>query len=345
MPFIQSLRKNPSRFLHVLVLDEADWGISSGSVIDKFLQHLASVEEQICQSHKIRPSLIILLVSATIDVLTYVIEKISDEKQRVDWYNLRHSDSNKFGTPHYRDINQLRLCNDCNTSLLSQSTKADRSLFVAKEYCNTIEICLANVFGEENTNWKSKAAWEALKFLLPGNTNEEIATRARSTDYYPEKNYMILVRLDLNDHVTYLYEKVLKIFKDVSAQIKSEFQPFEVIQLIQDSNSIIRQLSSKAIRYLHLDDQVSDSDFDVSRLNNLPCLILVNDKLGRGERLPPNCMAFDVRARYKGDTEDMKGFASTFIQDIGRCCGHHKPEALILISVTDKNQRASGEAG
>lgn len=344
MRFIKVLRKNPLNFLHVLVLDEADWGISSESVIDKFLQHLASIEEEIRQSHQIQPSLIILLVSATIDVLACVINKFTDEKQRVDWYNLRHSDENKFGAPYYRDINRLRLCNDLNASLLALPTISDRSLFIAEEYYKTIKNCLNNIIEKQNINWNSSTAGNALKFLLPGNNTEEISTRARSADYYSEENYMVLVRLNLNEHVTHLHGKILRIFKDMSEQIKLDFQPFEVIQLIQDSDSIVQQLSPKAIRYLHLDDQVSESDFDVSRLNNLPCLILVNAKLGRGERLPSSCMAFDVRSRYKGDAADMKGFASTFIQDVGRCCGHHKPEALILMSVTDENQCASGKA-
>jgi hypothetical protein len=41
----------------------------------------------------------------------------------------------------------------------------------------------------------------------------------------------------------------------------------------------------------------------------------------------------------------MKGYASTFIQDIGRCCGHEKPKAVVLMSLTDKNDCASGETG
>ncbi|CAF0937166.1 unnamed protein product [Adineta steineri] len=195
-------------------------------------------------------------------------------------------------------------------------------------------------------DWTSKkTAWKALQFLLYGNTNEEISSRARATGYYSENNYMILVRLNLNDHVTQLYNKVLELFRRVSTKIKKEFQPFEVIQLIQGSDPIVKQLSSKARRHLRLDDQVSDSDVDVSRLVNLPCFILVNRKLGRGERLPSSCMAFDVRSRYNGDAADMRGFASTFIQDIGRCCGHHKPKALVLVSVFDETQQSGGEVG
>ena len=49
-----------------------------------------------------------LLVSATIDVLTRVIDLYEDETQRVDWSKLRHHETVKFGTHEYRDIFDLR---------------------------------------------------------------------------------------------------------------------------------------------------------------------------------------------------------------------------------------------
>ena len=348
--FIQVLQQRPQDVLHILVFDEAHWGINSGSVIDNFFQYLVQVCENIIETNGSMPSLFILLVSATIDVLSRVIDSYKDDGHHVDWSELRRSDSAKFGTPDYRDISNLRLRNDPNPTILRQRTMVERSAIVRDEYRKTIKACLTHFITQRNTDcqnddWQDNATWTAVKFLFPGNTIDEISARACSTDYNATDNYMILLRLQSNEHIDELHKATIEMFHRVTKKRTSEFQPFEVIRLVQDSDSISKQLSPKAHRHLRRNHQAVDDTLDVSQLFNLPCLILVNDKLGMGERLSPNCMAFDVRSRYKGDAGDMKGFASTFIQDIGRCCGHKKPEALVLMSITDNDDQASGETG
>ncbi|CAF1395462.1 unnamed protein product [Adineta ricciae] len=327
--------------LHILVFDEAHWGIAKESNSNRFFQRLSQQVTELVNNGK-KPSLIILLVSATIKVLTRAMNEFQEnERHRVNWRDLRLSQTatirQRFAAPNYTGIMKLVVYNDVHSNLISKKNLVDRSSFVVEEYLSTLHYWKATVYdgNTQNDEWKTNGSWQLLKYLLTDDTNKEkIHGLFTAADYAPAGNHTALIRLQQIKDVTSLYEGIMKLFNEIR-QIPGEadFRPFELIQLNNDC--IWDELSDKARRHPSL--QKVRNKCVIKHLHSLPCLILVVDKLGIGERLSSNCMAYDIRARYKGDPNNMDGQESTFVQDVGRCAGHSKPKALVLMAFSSTN--------
>ncbi|PRP79024.1 hypothetical protein PROFUN_13185 [Planoprotostelium fungivorum] len=70
-----------------------------------------------------------------------------------------------------------------------------------------------------------------------------------------------------------------------------------------------------------------ESTYKLSNFKKKATLLIVVDRLRMGERLPKNCVAYDVRSRYGPNSN-----WSTWIQDVGRCAGHNKRPADVYYS-------------
>lgn len=110
---------------------------------------------------------------------------------------------------------------------------------------------------------------------------------------HPGSQKMVLIRLGLVDHAA----ELARYFADAKEK------PFSVIHYVENCP-----------------DKLSD-------YKNKPTLVIVVDRLRMGERLPSNCVAYDVRSRYGPSSN-----GSTWIQDVGRCAGHHKKPATVYYS-------------
>jgi hypothetical protein len=134
-----SLNKNAKRFfkrlqeepdsLHVVIHDEAHYGIRNDGAINTFFQDVRKIMERVDYGRE----LAILLVSATIDVLTEA--KSYDETKRVDWDSL-FSDP-YYAVPSYRSIKDLGYYID--PIIVSESTQDEASKLVVKDYCTAID--------------------------------------------------------------------------------------------------------------------------------------------------------------------------------------------------------------
>ena len=352
--FIRTLKKHPLDYLHVLVLDEAHWGINDDGIVARFFQDFHGVITDLTERE--RPSILVVNVSATCDVLTKVIDQynVLPGSHRVDWHLLRTAHNEKrFAATRYRAIEDLRLRNDQNPRLLAANA-VDRSELVRDEYLVTLKQWIIRLPGTEagdalDRTWHQKPAYEVLALILPGAAKVDSQGRllhpTEAVDELSEsyannvEHQLVIVRLDRNDHLEELNDGMQQLFTTASARTKrAVFCPFEIIVIHQASPSIWSQLTDKGQRRyktMHPNARVSARDFSVLNLKGIPCLILVNDKLSMGERVPTTCMALDVRARYKGTVSKLQNAKSTFIQDVGRCAGYNKPQALIVMAIKD----------
>lgn len=78
--------------MHLLIHDEAHWGIAEKSTINNFLDDLSETIKNL----KEKIYLLIVLVSATIDVLTKVRDPFQEEERRLDWKYLREKEPKYF---------------------------------------------------------------------------------------------------------------------------------------------------------------------------------------------------------------------------------------------------------
>jgi hypothetical protein len=90
------LKKHPQDLLHVLIHDEAHWGMAEKSAINNFLTSVVTETSKLIEAGK-KPTLLVVFVSATIEVLTCA-KQLLNTRRRVAWSWLRESDD-RFKTP------------------------------------------------------------------------------------------------------------------------------------------------------------------------------------------------------------------------------------------------------
>ncbi len=345
-------------YLHILIFDEAHWGIASEGTIDAYFTELADFLEQNAKKTGRTPNLLILKVSATIDVLIQSVEGYASEQgNRVDWNKLRQQP--RFAAPSYRTWSDLQLHNDARAELLEATTLTVRSDLVVKEYLFVMEVFFRWLLGapaqpNERQLANSYCGWRILCQILPliydqkGQLDREKIMAAACETRYSEahgNNHTVLVRLDGIQQVQDLRNGLRRFIADMQHKDRGgpTFQPFEVLALADDDGSLWDQLSEKGHFALSPLGVEPAGGLTAEGLVGLPCILLVCDRLAMGERLTPACTAFDVRGRYSGDVSKIKSNMATFVQDIGRCAGHGKQNATIYTAVSDKNQVAAGK--
>ena len=127
--FFKSLQDDED-VLHIIVHDEAHFGIRNEGEINKFFQELKTELEKVVDQKK-RREVGILLVSATLDVIVKPISSFHDDTQRVSWNDLRKNDAH-FAAPEYRSIHELNYFIDAELQHVSRMGVA--SQFVANQY-------------------------------------------------------------------------------------------------------------------------------------------------------------------------------------------------------------------
>lgn len=257
MPWVDRLLNEPQDYLHLLVFDEAHWGIAQGSLSETFFAHLLAK----LRTMAVRPALVIVKISATIDVLTQVISQYGDDEtgNRVDWSKLRRVDY-RFSTPNYRALSELKLVNVDDKYLGPLTKVCERSAYICDEYTETIRQWTEQFIKPGGVSWrlwKEKGAYEALKYVLPGRSADHTVGDAKSAvdaalsmacassyDSKGPNNHMIVVRLKNRNIKTVVYW-IRAQFRLVSRHLGRDFCAFEVIEYVQDSPPIAKQLSDK----------------------------------------------------------------------------------------------------
>jgi len=284
-----------NKYLHLLIFDEAHWGISSNGNIDSYFKQLADFLDRNFAERRRRPNLLIVKVSATIDVLIRSVDNYAPvDGHRVDWNALRQQP--RFGAPTYRAWSQLDLVNDTRAELLKAVTLSARSDLVVQEYINVIHRFFTWLITDGVPPNHTERSWDILSNILPNGDRQAILDVACATEYKQDSK-VVLVRLDSIDHVQRLRDQLGSIIKAVQSekQIGPRFRPFEVVALAGDSDSLWEQLSDKARRCFGNAEPIGG--LTVEKLVGVPCILIVCDKLAMGERLTPSCMAYDIRGR------------------------------------------------
>eukprot|EP01114_Cavostelium_apophysatum_P021027 TRINITY_DN7217_c0_g1_i1.p1 TRINITY_DN7217_c0_g1~~TRINITY_DN7217_c0_g1_i1.p1 ORF type:complete len:422 (-),score=60.26 TRINITY_DN7217_c0_g1_i1:325-1590(-) len=126
--FLENLTNRPEN-LHLLVLDEFDWGAESGSMINKYLVEVVAALRQ-----RSPRRLLVLMLSATPELLTD-LPKFKDVT--VEWLALAQNRPEYFATPTYRSVYDMNY--ELFTFPRGFKTQVKRSEHVRDEYINALE--------------------------------------------------------------------------------------------------------------------------------------------------------------------------------------------------------------
>ncbi len=141
--------------LHLVVHDEAHYGISKDSNINQFLSKLHDTMTEQKERH-----LAILLVSATSNVITKSVSELESDLNHVDWGSLQNDEH--YRAPNYTSIRDLRYMVD---SEIGKNTKmGDAAKCVIAEY----EKAAENI-GKGEENCEQTPAYTVLKRMVDSN--------------------------------------------------------------------------------------------------------------------------------------------------------------------------------
>ena len=318
-------------------------------------------------------NLLILLVSATSEVIMLPVTKLRNLTHRVAWNDLATSGKAAFRSPLYRSVEELSYFNDHQMvkeirlkeiQLMEkkdppqmedspQMEKKDprqmsialRADLVVQHYIEAAKIvagiCAKSQSPRVNDLDRCSVTQHVLwELIAPYSTNAttSIFGNGSSNDYGFLRKYQ--PKAERNRIVVvrvHSQDDAEKLATEVSNAFfyELEFCPFEVIRYISKT-TVWEQLSPRAQAYFGKEvNRVKD-------LVDIPVLIVVVAKLSMGERLPSNCTIFDVRAPYRGTWSAVNtGSKTKFVQDVGRCAGHKKDKlvARIVTALEDDCER------
>lgn len=315
LPFLQKLSEDKDgSSLHLIVHDEAHWGIMAFSLLEKFFQRVLEIMK--CATDK-KPTLLILLVSATSDVIKMPVQEFhfipgQIMEYTVVWNYLANEGGEAFKTPSYRSVHDLIYKNDIailtemqnkmEKTKKSNLTVTERSAFIVASYIKAAQAIAkkiekgipTNMWNDENMNMSSLALCELLK------CDNGLSGLKKYTPLSP-RNKIVLVRVDTIQDAQDLKKNIELCF---TLDALENNLPFEVIALTSQNN-LTDQLTTKAKKHLQLNQKAEPKTVVVGDLKDIPVFIVVVDMLSMGERLPASCTVFDVRAPYKGSWDSV----------------------------------------
>jgi hypothetical protein len=132
--------------LHLIIHDEAHWGIKAGSLLEKFFLRVLGILSEFDYTR--RPTVLLLLVSATSDVLFEPVKDFNTSRNlqnmyAVDWNGLNRSGMPQFAVPGYRAVDHLTYIHDLTTQVeledgtvlpLADANCTQRSACVSQQY-------------------------------------------------------------------------------------------------------------------------------------------------------------------------------------------------------------------
>jgi hypothetical protein len=326
--FFKSLEEDVAcERLHLIIHDEAHWGIKVGSLLDKFFHRLLDI----MNSMNTKPKLLVLLVSATSDVIQIPVRQFHDNNFVVDWNSLASSGSSAFVAPSYRSIYNLEFVNDCTHGSQLHAKDDDnkqirlttRSTIIVESYTKAARVLSEQI---ATHNFPRPAPADDLsQIALCELLQVDDLIELRSYQKGAKRNKIVFVRVFRIDDAGDLANRVKESFGEC---------PFEIIQLTSQAPPLHEQLSERGREYL-----CGNTARTIKRVNDLqdiPVLIVTVQKMAMGERMPSSCSVFDIRVPYKGSWDCVTSGSNTkFVQDVGRCAGHkiNSPRTKILLAL------------
>jgi hypothetical protein len=232
--------------------------------------------------YKDNKNFVLVLMSATGEVLTALDSVL--QLKLVNWQSLKRSKDLVYSSDSYVPVEDLKYHVDEKCHNKNETLLSED---ITNEY-----LAAYKAFGKEKL---STFAYDALSVL----TDFEI-----SGDEYIRGN-MVILRLANNS----LIRKIKSKFKNA---------PFDSLYHSEEL-TISSSLSDRARNTLTC-RSIVPKEARILDLKNIPCLVLVNKKLGMGERIPKTCRIYDIRGKYSQGIN----IRSTFIQDVGRAAGHYR---------------------
>jgi hypothetical protein len=149
IPFLTGLKSDTAcENLHLIIHDEAHWGIKANSLLEKFFLRVLQILKEFGSIPSPCPTLLVLLVSATSDVLFKPVQEFSTavglkNMYAVDWNGLNRTGMSQFVASSYRAVDHLSYINDVTSSckkkdgsdgLLTEGMWTHRSVSVCQQY-------------------------------------------------------------------------------------------------------------------------------------------------------------------------------------------------------------------
>lgn len=314
--FIKSAKKN-SNVLHLLVHDECHWAAGKSQSTSKFL----GFDKNGDYHEKCSKNLFTLMVSAT--PFNYFSSKILKDEDILKWNELIPQDENKYqGLTAFRANKKIksgsadpaleRIIDDKFAHLIVNAFTKE-FLVVIADYVQAI--------GEYGTQINVKEPKSELKLCIQESVKACI-----------EKRKLIVIRVSSSKEgirQTEVAKKILKYAIDGNKHSYSFGNKVEVlvnsqddkdedcIQMCEENKPIALESIRKRLR----DNAISDlRKLQFSDVKNIPMIMIIIEQGRMGDTFPPNCVCFDLRARFLKPVENF----TVLIQDIGRAFGYEK---------------------
>jgi SAM-dependent methyltransferase len=329
-----------SNKIHVIIHDEAHFGVEEGSQLTKFYNFLLDLVDKM----QPRPILLLLLVSATIEVITEVVPV-----ECVKWKILREMHipvtlEKPFVAPTYTAVGELNYIYDESPELINLTKLALKSHYIAGKYLEAFKMIELHF-----KKWMDSPVMEPLKFPSESDISYTILLRlvnnieSRSNFSYGtrQKNSMVFLRLDTVQSAIELSAALRNVISELTEFAKlrgfNSFDFFEIVNLSEERKTLSDQLSPTARSYLPVELQGS-SDLMLKHFELFSTLVIAVDAAGMGVRLPPNCACFDLRAKYSSVKSKIQTTKTKFIQDIGRLAGHKRYEEMPSVYLSFRSE-------
>lgn len=324
LSFVKQLKDDPFDTLHVIIHDEAHWGLKKGSKITTFFESVMKLVEDVEGVHTLlKVPLVMIPVSATSAIFV-------DNQDIVKELKLSTVELNPG--PGYITIDELLNAAHFDSSQIAQAkNQKDRAPLVAQEYLIVIQAWLKFL---RNPSTEVVAAFNTAKKSFPSTFHALAESIMKDVDaaealvnegnFPPDlpRNKTLFIRLSSVIVADQFTRNILQVFEE------ERCKPFEVVSFSAATASFVDQLQRHRT-----------ADPKLQNLINFPLMIIAVDRFQMGARIPSNCAIYDVRNRYQKSPDlTITSTASLFIQDIGRCCGYNKLVAQILFAFKYRTQ-------
>ena len=309
--FLDNMKKHPNDFLHIIIHDEAHWGIRTGSMLHNFYSEVATILDAARLEGRPEPMLVIIPVTATPEIFLNTRNFLESHRYR----------SVEMTVPScYKSFADLRILNDENIAR-DCSTIRNASSVVVTEYLELIGAMLRSLRGEPSAFHEIETSYNTTFQALVGSVMKGFSTSMTSAESKAfldataeykrtDRNTPLFVRLASIEIAKRLKNGILEAFDEYKVH------PFEVVSLM-DGNNLADQLSVRARSLVTPGQKFSD-------IQAFPLMIIVVERFSIGARIPINCTMYDVRGRYLSNDKYITTNQAAFVQDIGRCCGYGK---------------------
>jgi len=324
--FIESAKRNPNS-LHLVVHDECHWAAGKGQISHKFLG-FENGDYHRDDSGDHMKNLFTLMVSAT--PFNFFTSNYLKDEDILDWKKHIPENENK-----YQGLTALRK----NKKIKSGDTN--------KKIHDNFLIQTFNGFTEEFLGVISDYAEAICEY---GTSDETFLPKSETIQSFVKESVkacidqskLIVIRVASAKEDIRQTEVAKQILKDAIRSNTHLCRDNEsMVEVLVNSptdkdedsinmSKVNQQIALQNIRKRLGKENISDlKELQFSDVNGIPMIMLIIEQGRMGDTFPPNCVCFDLRARFLGPVKDF----TSIIQDVGRAFGYGDRPGVNFINI------------